>query len=162
MHDLSTELAHESASAFGRWNLALCAMLAVMSAVSVLAPDRSILVQLTVKYAWVSAPYVAIVVLVAFGALRAPAWISVALAALVLVAATAGVVWEQGAVVAALAYFDPGLMPPLILWIIAHVVLLGCAISLLRGGTGGSSPLGVVLSLSLFAVVGFVLFALRP
>lgn len=153
---MDTGLADESAAAFGRWNLALCAMLAVMSAVCVLAPDRSVLVQLTVKYAWVSAPYVAIVVLVAIGAQRAPAWISVAVAAVVLVAAGAGVVSSQGAVVAALAYFEPGLMPPLILLIAAHGFLLGCAVSLLRGGTAGSSGLAVVLSLSLLAVVGFV------
>ncbi len=159
---MSTELAHESATAFGRWNLALCALLAVMSAVSVLALDRSMFVQLIVAYAWLSAPYLAIVVLVAIGSQRAPAWASLALAALVVVAIIATIVSTDGDAVAALAYFGPGFATPILVCTAAHLVLLGCAVSLLRGGTGGSSPLAVVLSLSLLAVVGFVLFVLRP
>lgn len=159
---MNTELAHESAVDFGRWNLALGAMLAVMSAVAALALEPNLFVYMTVNYAWLSAPYLAIVLMVAFGSARASAWTGAALGAFVLLASLVMVAVTQGDVLAAaVAYMGAASALPLLICAVAHVVLVACAISLLRGGSAGSSPLAVVLSLSLLAVVAFVLISLR-
>lgn len=158
---MNTELAHESAVDFGRWNLALGAMLAVMSAVAALALEPNLFVYMTVNYAWLSAPYLAIVLMVAFGSARASAWTGAALGAFVLLASLVMVAVTQGDALAAVAYMGAASALPLLICAVAHVVLVACAISLLRGGSAGSSPLAVVLSLSLLAVVAFVLFAIR-
>ncbi len=155
---MNANLAQESSAAFGRWNLALCALLAVLSAVAFFTIDPRALAQTAVplRSLWWSFPYLVVVLLVAVGATRGAAWTSVALASLVLLGAIAAIVISEGDALALVVYLGPWLGVPLVVGALAHLMLLFSAISILRGGSGGGRFLAIILSLSLLAVVAFV------
>lgn len=150
--------------AYGRWNLVLAALLAILSAAALLTVDPRSLTQaggLPALSVSLSFPYLLIVLMVALCATRAAAWISVIVALIVLLAAVAATVISEGDALAVLAYFGPLLSVLIGLCVAAHLTLLFSAISLLRGGAGGGSALAIILSLGLLGSAIFVFANLR-